>query len=81
VQSSGRPEIVAIGLIDGPAAKRHPDPVGRGVRRLSGTNGDVRAQPSSPARRYGTTVNWTLLVRLAFLATVTGSELLPGAMA
>jgi subtilisin family serine protease len=61
-RTGGRPEV-AIGLIDGPVAKGHPDVEGRNIRELPGGGGGVCVQPRSAACRHGTFVAGMLVAK------------------
>src|SRR5215813_3025094 len=61
-QTTGRPEV-AIGLIDGPVAKDHPDFERQNIRELPGRQGGACAQSGSAACRHGTFVAGMLLAK------------------
>jgi subtilisin family serine protease len=62
VQTTGRSEV-AIGLIDGPVAKEHPDFENRNIRELAGGGGSACARLGSAACRHGTFVAGMLLAK------------------
>jgi hypothetical protein len=61
-RTRGRPEI-AIGLIDGPIVKDHPDFNGQNIRELPGVTAVGCSQLNSVACQHGTFVAGMLLAR------------------
>jgi subtilisin family serine protease len=61
-RTTGRSEV-AIGLIDGPVAKDHPDFESRNIRQLPGGGGGACARLGSAACRHGTFVAGMLLAK------------------
>jgi subtilisin family serine protease len=61
-QTTGHPEV-AIGLIDGPVTKGHPDFESKNIRELPGANGGSCSQLSSVACRHGTFIAGMLVAK------------------
>src|ERR1700758_4806725 len=61
-RTAGRPEV-AIGLIDGPVAKDHPNLESESIRELPAVNGGSCALSSSAACKHGTFVAGILVAK------------------